>query len=47
MNVACEALDDGAIVIYNIRLRKLEGWDKFGDVVDFCVVINTRANFLS
>lgn len=47
MNMACETLDDGTIVIYNVRLGKLEGWDKFGDVVDFCVVINTRTDFLS
>jgi hypothetical protein len=46
MDVACEALDDGTIVVHNVRLRKLKGWDKFRDVVDFCLVINARTGFL-
>lgn len=47
MNMAGEPLDDGAILIHNVRLGKLESWNKFRDVVNFCVVINTRTDFLA
>lgn len=46
MNMAGEPLDDGTIVSYNVWLGKLEGWNEFGDVVDFRIVINTWTDFL-
>jgi hypothetical protein len=46
VNVACKFLNSRAILIYNIRLGLFKGGNEFGDVVDFGLVENPRANFL-
>ena len=46
VDVACEALNLGAVGVNYGRVGPLEGRDELGDVVDFRVVEDARGNLL-